>query len=282
METRRVDIPAVNVLSICSGAGGLELGVRLAVPESRAVCYCEREAYACAILAARMRGGLLDEAPIWTDVTSFDGNPWRGVVDIIVAGFPCQPFSTMGKRGGRKDKRYIWPHITRIIKESEPSIVFCENVPRLLDLGFDSIRDELRDMGYACEAGVFSAAEVGASHLRKRLFFLAYAKSELSIHRELGQRIRESAGGCDGGVGNEKLSKIFPPWREDVRVWQETLGSNPELKPAFYDVDDELASGLGKPDLANREKQIRVLGNGVVPACAGYAFSILLSRANGI
>lgn len=85
-------------LSLCSGAGGLDLGLHLALSGYRTVGHVERDAYAAAILVARMEDAALDCAPVWDDVATFDGRPWRGAVDIVTAGYPCQPFSVAGTR----------------------------------------------------------------------------------------------------------------------------------------------------------------------------------------
>ena len=97
-----MDIPTCRVLSLCSGVGGLDLGLKLAMPTSRTVAYMEIEAYACEILVKRMQEKILDPAPLWSDIKSFDGKPWRGKVDIITGGYPCQPFSVAGKKLGKK------------------------------------------------------------------------------------------------------------------------------------------------------------------------------------
>lgn len=98
-----MDSRPFTVLSLCAGVGGLDLGVRLAEPAARTVCFVEIEAYACAILAARMAENALDPAPVWTNLRTFDGKPWRGTVDCITAGYPCQPFSVAGKQRGAED-----------------------------------------------------------------------------------------------------------------------------------------------------------------------------------
>ena len=90
-------------LSLCSGAGGIDLGLTLALPGYRAVGHVERETYAAATLVARMEDAALDHAPLWDDIATFDGKPWRGAVDIVSAGYPCQPFSVAGKRRGADD-----------------------------------------------------------------------------------------------------------------------------------------------------------------------------------
>src|SRR3990170_1286264 len=112
----------------------LDLGLRLALPNSRTVCYVEIEAFACEILVSRMEDKCLDEAPMWTDLKTFDGKPWRGVVDIIIGGYPCQPFSYAGRRGGTDDPRHLWPHIRNLVEVIRPSICFFENVEGHLTL----------------------------------------------------------------------------------------------------------------------------------------------------
>lgn len=174
----------VNVLSLCSGIGGLELGLRMALPAARVVCYVEREAYACEVLAARIEEGYLDDAPVWTDLNTFDGAPWRGLVDIVIAGYPCQPFSCAGTQKGAMDPRHLWPEIARIIHIVRPSLCFFENVPNHLNIGFREVCKDLYRLGYGVEAGIFSAEEVGAPHLRRRLFILAYTAGARFWSRE--------------------------------------------------------------------------------------------------
>ena len=165
-------------LSLCSGAGGLDLGLVLAIPGYRAVGHVERETYAAATLVARMEDASLDQAVVWDDVATFDGRPWRGAVDIVTAGYPCQPFSVAGKRRGADDPRHLWPHVARIIGEVEPPFVFLENVAHHLRLGFPEVASGLVGMGYKLAAGLFTAAEVGAPHKRERLFILAIREGD--------------------------------------------------------------------------------------------------------
>ena len=165
-------------LSLCSGAGGLDLGLTIAIPGYRAVGHVERETYAAATLVARMEDASLDQAVVWDDVGTFDGRPWRGAVDIVTAGYPCQPFSVAGKRLGTEDPRHLWPHVARIIAEVEPPFVFLENVAHHLRLGFPEVASGLVSMGYRLAAGLFTAAEVGAPHRRERLFILAIREGE--------------------------------------------------------------------------------------------------------
>jgi len=165
-------------LSLCSGAGGLDLGLTIAIPGYRAVGHVERETFAAATLVARMEDASLDQAVVWDDVATFDGRPWRGAVDIVTAGYPCQPFSVAGKRRGVDDPRHLWPHVARIIGEVEPPFVFLENVAHHLRLGFPEVANGLVGMGYKLAAGLFTAAEVGAPHKRERLFILAIREGD--------------------------------------------------------------------------------------------------------
>jgi len=121
-----------TAISLCTGYDGIGLGIRRVVPNLRTVLYVERETFPICNLVAKIKAGLLDDAPIWSDLKTFDGRPFKGVVDIIHSGFPCQPFSVAGKRRGGIDERHLWPHIERIIGAVEPVWVFLENVPGLL------------------------------------------------------------------------------------------------------------------------------------------------------
>jgi DNA (cytosine-5)-methyltransferase 1 len=159
----------------------LELGLELALGWIyRTVCYVEREAYAASCIVARMEEQELDQAPIWDDLKTFKGTPWCGVVDLISAGYPCQPFSVAGKGKQKNDPRHLWPDVKRIIEEVAPSFVFLENVDAHLKRGFREVASDLVELGYRVVGpdgkptfGIYSAEEIGAGHRRCRLFCLA-------------------------------------------------------------------------------------------------------------
>lgn len=199
-------VPPINVLSLFSGGGGLELGLRAALPQARVVCHVERESYACAVLAARMEEGKLAPAPIWSCVETFDGRPWRGLVDAIAGGFPCQDISPAGKRAGITGARSsLWSEYARIIGEVRPAFVFVENVAQLVRRGLEVVLGDLAALGFDAEWDVFRASDVGAPHKRARLFLLAYAQGfgEREPDDETSAKRRrwpwEGAGG-DGGT----------------------------------------------------------------------------------
>ena len=166
-----------NVLSICSGYGGIELGLGV-VERTRTVCYVENEISVASILAARMEDGSLDSAPVWSNLRTFDPEPWRGKVDIIAGGFPCQPFSVAGAKRGADDNRNLWPEVERIARGLGYPTLFLENVTGVLDYHYKTIRPSLQEMGYTVKEGLFTAAETGAPHKRQRLFILAYTDYE--------------------------------------------------------------------------------------------------------
>lgn len=158
----------------------MELGLGLAGVRHRTVAAIEIEAFAIANLVAKMEQRTLRPFPIWSNLKTFDPAPFRGRVDLITGGYPCQPFSTAGKRKGAEDSRHLWPYLSKIIDAIKPLWCFFENVEGHLSLGYGEVYRSLRDMGYTVESGIFSSQEAGGSHQRKRLFILAkleYSKS---------------------------------------------------------------------------------------------------------
>lgn len=174
-------------ISLCTGYGGIDIGLSRTLGAVRSVAYVEIEAFPIINLVKKIEAGLMDSAPVFTDLKEFPWGLYRGKVDILSGGFPCQPFSAAGRRAGDEDPRHLWPFIVKGIRElGRPSLVFFENVEGIISskLKGDSWRDpegtsvllhvlrELERLGYNATAGVFSAAEVGAPHQRKRVFIL--------------------------------------------------------------------------------------------------------------
>ena len=207
---------SLNLISICTGGAGLDLGFELAIPGARSVCMVEREAFACAELVAAMEQGLLPQAALWSDARTFDGRPWRGLVDGLIGGIPCQPHSLAGRKGGSNDPRDLWSTARRIIVQSRARLVLIENVSGMLSAGADEIAGaervwrDLRKLGHSVEGGLFTASEVGTSQRRERLFILGVADSddqqwrgqhELNIGQ--GERSRKQPGrDCNGDVAD--------------------------------------------------------------------------------
>ena len=303
-------------LSLCSGAGGLELGLHLALPEYRTVGYVERDAYAAAVLVARMEDAALDSAPVWDDVVSFDGRPWRNAVDIVTAGYPCQPFSVAGKRRGADDPRHLWPHVARIIGEVEPPFVFLENVANHLRLGFPEVATGLVGMGYRLAAGLFTAAEVGAPHKRERLFILAHREHDHMAdptrllrdpleRREPDRDARPLAdadgerrsqaerGQAQGGGSDRREPHVDDPDGAGSQGRCDDIGEHTREWPAWppgpddadgwerylrIAPDAEPSIRRGADGLAHRVDRLRLCGNGVVPLVAAHALRTLAAE----
>lgn len=171
----------LNLISICTGGFGLDLGVELAVPSARTVCMVEREAFAVAQLVSAMEAGHMASAPIWSDARTFNGRAWRGAVDGLIGGIPCQPHSLAGRKQGQNDERDLWSDARRIIVQSGAWFVLIENVSGMLSAGSDEIAGaervcrDLHKLSFSVEGGLFTASEVGAPHQRERVFILAVA-----------------------------------------------------------------------------------------------------------
>lgn len=282
-------------IALCAGVGGLELGLHIAEPGYRTVCYVEREAFPAAALVARMADEALDSAPVWDDVSTFDGRPWRGKVHILTAGYPCQPFSQAGRRQGEADPRHLWPEVRRIIGELDPEWCFFENVEGHMSLGADAVFNDLQGMGFSVKAGLFSAAEVGASHQRRRLFIVAHADKIPLLQQDrdgAGQRsvplegrsepVGQSVGAREGGASvdadmdaDEGMRReadeglqlpIFAPPPSDFKRWAEILDRRPDLQPELFGLDHGVADRVDRSDAA---------GNGVVSLAAAYAWRTL-------
>lgn len=175
-------LPA-TCLSICSGIGGLDLGLRRAMAGLRTICYVEREAFAASVLVARMEEATLDRAPIWDDLATFDGGPWRGVVDLVAGGTPCQDLSGAGRQAGLDGARSgLFFEFCRVVSEVQPEYVFWENVASgQAGRALPRVIDALDELGYTAARGpdgrpyvVLGADNAGAPHRRLRVFVLAY------------------------------------------------------------------------------------------------------------
>ena len=184
-ETMHSNNPIIPYISLCSGYEGIGLGLHRCIPNLRCVAYCEREAFAIANLVAKMESGLLDAAPVFTDVTNF---PWADYAPymaggILSFGWPCQPVSCAGKRKATEDERWLFDIIADGISILRPGMLFAENVEGLLSASmpdgssvFGHCIERLESLHYKVAAGIFSASEVGAPHQRKRVFILANLK----------------------------------------------------------------------------------------------------------
>ena len=336
-----VDTTEITHLSLCSGYGGIDLGLKRVFPGLRTVAYAEIEAFAIEVLLARMEGGQLDAAPIWSDLKSFPWEQFSGLVDVLTGGYPCQPFSAAGKRLGTDDERHLWPYIADGIRLLRPRVCFFENVEGHISLGLSTVISDLEELGYRATWGIFSAAECGAPHQRKRVFVLAHCNYQgLEGHwGHVAEHDSQRRQGTDGHAWPSRPSQPQHPW-EPPRVvanakgerassgrelrgtqcgqeqglpsqsddagegvgnalvldgtgqtggqWEAQVGRasaaqhNGQTQPSLGGDADGAASGLDYAELCvtsdNRTDELRLLGNGVVPATAEIAFKTLLAE----
>jgi DNA (cytosine-5)-methyltransferase 1 len=204
----------VNELALFAGAGGGILGGHLL--GWRTVCAVEWEQYPASVLCARQNDKILPPFPIWDDVQTFDGNPWRGIVDVVSGGFPCQDISSAGKGAGIEgNKSSMWKHMARIIGEVRPQYVFVENSPMLTSRGLGVVLADLSSLGFNAKWGVVSAADIGANHQRERIWIRA--KKNVVDTQSCGSR---RITGEFQAQNEQQTTK-----RQERRVWQSDYAS---------------------------------------------------------
>ena len=213
-----------TVLSLCTGYGGIERGLSLAGFEHRTVAHVEIEAFAIANLVAKMEAGQLVPAPVWSDLKTLPAQCFRERIDVLTGGYPCQPFSAAGKRKGTEDPRHLWPYIYDHIRTIRPVRCFFENVEGHISLGLREVIEDLESLGYTVAWGIFSAAEVGAPHQRKRVYILADSSStrfQTQRHQSIGQRVTrvasKSGSMADTGSESGRGGAIHPRARNEGR-----------------------------------------------------------------
>ncbi|WJO24088.1 DNA cytosine methyltransferase [Pseudomonas soli] len=244
----------MNELALFAGAGGGILAGHLL--GWRTVCAVERDAYAAQVLAQRQTDGLLPPFPIWSDVRSFDGRRWRGIVDVVSGGFPCQDISGAGPGTGIEGARSgLWKEMARIIGEVLPSDVYLENSPMLVGRGLALVLGELAEMGYDAEWCVVSAADLGAPHRRDRIWLLA-RRSDTNLAHSSSQHVQGLLPQSTyPQIGSRSLQRSPGPRSDGPARWP----SEPDM--------GRVADGV-----AFRMDRLKALGNGQVPRVAATAF----------
>ena len=198
----------MNELALFAGAGGGILGGKLL--GWRTVCAVEWEPYPASVLCARQNDKILETFPIWDDVQTFDGHPWRGVVDVISGGFPCQDISAAGKGDGLDGERSgMWKHMARLVGEVRPRFVFVENSPMLTSRGGTRVIADLTALGYDTRWTVMGAADVGAPHQRDRIWIVGKMGNS-NNYGHTSTEIRESTtkGSHTGSSRQEQASQF--------------------------------------------------------------------------
>lgn len=178
-------------LALFAGAGGGILGGRLL--GWRTVCAVELSEYRRAVLERRQIDGHLAPFPLWADIRTFDGLPWRGRIDVVSGGFPCQAYSTAAR--GQNVADDLWPEMRRVVAEVAPRYVFAENVLRK---AIDFAADDLEAMGYETRCIALSAADLGADHGRPRYWLRAHAHGDSELRNSVDAEVAELQSLCAG------------------------------------------------------------------------------------
>jgi len=272
----------MNELALFAGAGGGILGGKLL--GWRTVCAVEWEQYPASVLCARQNDGFLPPFPIWDDVQTFDGKPWRGIVDVVSGGFPCQDISAAGAGAGIDGERSgMWGQMARIIHEVQPKFVFVENSPMLTSRGLGRVLGDLASMGFDAKWGVLGAADVGANHQRDRIWIvgtnMAYPKmsNDSASKNQIGHRkgsqgeFRRSCG-IEGEVYNPNSTQFKRnecAERNEQKYSYACCSSWWKFEPNVGRVADGVAA---------RVDRLKAIGNGQVPLCAATAWRILSNK----
>lgn len=241
MVDKRCADEGLRELALFAGAGGGILGGKLL--GWRTVCAVEWESYPASVLVARQNDGFLPPFPVWDDVQTFEGKPWRGLVDVVSGGFPCQDISSAGRGEGITGSRSsMWGHMARIIGEVRPRYAFVENSPMLTTRGLGTVLADLAAMGYDARWGCVSAGSCGANHERDRIWVVA-ADANMSQ--------------CEGGRVSSRVH-AENAYTSNPRWWQDTS--------ELHRVDDGVAARLDR---------LKAIGNGQCPLAAARAFAVL-------
>jgi len=270
----------LNGLDLFSGYGGIGRALR---PWVRTVAYCEIEQYCHGILVSEMSRGRIDRAPIWDDVRTLRREHISAPIDIISGGFPCQDVSVAGNGKGLDGERSgLFFEVVRLACEFRPRFLFLENVPGLIVRGIDRVAAELAANGYVGRYGVLSAYDVGAPHLRERVWIAAYADSERC--RQGSNRLTFSNGSSLADAGSKGLSLAGIEGGIRAQNGSGTSagaerGSGSPRRTDWWATEP----GVGRvvDGFTYRCDRIRALGNGVVPQTAEEAFKRLLGIERG-
>ena len=265
----------MNELALFAGAGGGILGGKLL--GWKTVCAVEWEPYPASVLCARQNDGLLPHFPIWDDVQTFDGKPWRGIVDVVSGGFPCQDISAAGKGDGLDGERSgMWTHMARVVGEVRPKFVFVENSPMLTTRGGTRVIGDLTALGYDCRWTVMGAADVGANHQRDRMWIVGKSECTRLERQRIKSREQEvtQLGNASALAYAEDQGNVWRQWLMGFAEQEyDHRGSQVNGRRQWWKVEPNV--GRVADGVAARVDRLKAIGNGQVPLCAATAWRIL-------
>lgn len=245
----------MNELHLFAGAGGGILGGKLLGHTT--VCAVEIEDYPRQVLLQRQRDEILPKFPIWDDVSTFDGTPWRGTVDVICGGFPCQDISSAGRGKGIEGERSgLWKEYKRLIGEIRPNFIFAENSPLLRTRGLTVILKDLAELGYDARWCILGSGDFQAPHSRKRMWILATNTNCFRSQENTNQdRV------CEQTLSKENSRRFSKVGMSNFRTESRPIGARP--------------MGVGNA-VAYELDRIKAAGNGQDPVVAARAWKLLM------
>ena len=273
----------MNELSLFSGAGGALLASKLL--GWRTIGYVEFNDYCQRVLRARIDDGILDEAPIFTDVCEFlesgAAREYRGFADVVTGGFPCQDISVAGSGAGIEGERSgLWKTMAGIIREVRPEYAFVENSPALTSRGLGTVLGDLAEMGFNAKWGVLGANDVGAPHIRKRIWIVAHARRKYGKKgystNMVAEKKKRSQGAIHHKSGCEGQNVAYPnSAQREGRGFP--LGTQKEYanigSAGWWEVEPDV--GRVADGVAHGVDRLKAIGNGQVPACASVVWELL-------
>lgn len=279
----------MNELALFAGAGGGVLGGHLL--GWRTVCAVEFDPYARDVLLARQNDGCLRPFPVWDDVRTFDGAPWRGRVDVVSGGFPCQDISAAGKGAGIEGERSgLWADMARIIREVRPRFAFVENSPVLTSRGLGVVLGDLAAMGFDARWCVLGAHHAGAPHRRDRIWVVAdRAEQRRGARRarrpnpsrpwESEQSLQDAADAVRQGLSSAPRAGFGVVPSADGGAARREPSRAPTARGSAWEFEPNV--GRVANGVAARVDRLRCIGNGQVPSVAALAWLTLTELGGG-
>jgi DNA (cytosine-5)-methyltransferase 1 len=280
-EEGEEELIRMKVFDLFSGIGGFSLGLEWA-GGFETIRFCEKDEYCRRVLEKHWPG-----VPIVEDIHEF--RSCEGEADVVVGGFPCQPFSQAGKRLAESDPRHLWPEMLRVIGECRPTWVIGENVAGLRTMGLDTVLTDLEDLGYSTRTFNIPALAVGTPHRRARLWIVAYAECG-ELRDESGRRYGTNREGAAESANHGKAQPLADTdcmgrqGKVDVYEFLEATERDAKERAAFEPPgfnwwDTEPDVGRVAHGVPSRVDRLRALGNAVVPQIvAEIGRAIQLSR----
>ena len=243
-----------TVLDLFSGIGGFSLGLERAGMQT--VAFCESDKFCQKVLAKHW-----PDIPIHENIEELDGRQYRGTVDLVCGGFPCQPFSVAGQQRGAEDDRALWPEMLRVIREVEPAWVIGENVSGIINMELDNVLSDLENSGYSCQTFVIPACAVDAPHRRDRVWIIA-SHANLKSKPDGSQHEGQRSGQLDVADTDSKRTIKSPGLDENAERQAKFRAESSGSSETVADTHDNDGRGRSGSQPRGRHSRVEHRGGG--------------------